>query len=650
MDVRCRFAPLVMALVLVASAACRQAPQPEPSATPGAAGTEARAQGWQVIGPGGGGAQFEPTVSPHDPANVFVRCDMTGAYVTGDAGESWKMFNLRTVVRDFEWDPVDPQVAYACNSGLYRSADRGGSWELVYPAPEDVTGETMSGDHAGQRFITGDGMPDAQIDHVLVEPEDNRVLYLGLGGSRRGEGGGCRLLVSEDRGASWREAATVPGGGVEGIFPGSWEGVREAVVVVTDRAVARVSLEDGQVESLPLPGQRVLSVDGGRGESGRALYLLTEQGLFRSGDLGRSWQPLESVREAGLAGNDQPRLQAVAASRNHPETVYLSVGAYPVELNGQIQTKRGIMKSADGGQSWQWVLEVCGGEVLGDNFQGGWLLRTLGWLGNPSYLGVGPSNPEVCYGTDSGRTYRTLDGGKTWRQVVSRDLPEGGFTSRGLDVTTTYGVHFDPYDRDHFFITYTDIGLYHTYNGGKSWHASLAGIPRQWRNTCYWMEFDPAVKGRIWSVWSNVHDLPRPKMHRSGNLVNGNQQGGAAVSTDGGQWWELLQKGAMTKTDYADRQADYSGGMRLGAVPTHIVLDPDSPVDSRTLYVCDYTFGVWKSTDGGRTWAVKNQGLAADNLNCWRITRLPSGRLILLVARGGLEGQPQEPGRMYYFR
>jgi len=43
---------------------------------------------WKVLGPGGGGAQYIPTVSPHDPRRVLVACDMTGAYLTHDAGKS----------------------------------------------------------------------------------------------------------------------------------------------------------------------------------------------------------------------------------------------------------------------------------------------------------------------------------------------------------------------------------------------------------------------------------------------------------------------------------------------------------------------------------------------------------------------------------
>src|SRR6266566_6004787 len=48
-----------------------------------------------VIGPGGGGAMFNPTISPHDANTVLVSCDMTGSYITHDGGQSWRMFNLR---------------------------------------------------------------------------------------------------------------------------------------------------------------------------------------------------------------------------------------------------------------------------------------------------------------------------------------------------------------------------------------------------------------------------------------------------------------------------------------------------------------------------------------------------------------------------
>jgi hypothetical protein len=617
--------------------------------SPGLGPAPKASERWQVIGPGGGGSMFEPTINPSDPNNVFVRCDMTGAYVTQDGGGSWRMFNLRSVVQDFEFDPNNPNTVYASNTGLYRSENRGISWRLVYPDPKNVKAERMVGDHASQGFETVDGMPDGQIDRVRVDPKNSDHIYLGLTPSFRSGGKGCRILVSKDHGVNWQQVAEIPGRSVLSIFPGAWAGKPDEITVITDRACARVSESESKVTELAMPVESVFSADGGKSEAGSAIYILAEMkkgdkgitgGIYRSDDLGRSWREVND----GLPGEWKdapvlPSFRTLAVCEGRPDVVYLSSNSFPVPMESYMQRQGGILKTTDGGKSWQWVLAVCGGDVMTDNFRGGWLKRNLGWFRNPSYLGVCPANPDICYGTDSGRTFRTLDGGAIWEEVISQDFPDGSASSRGLDVTTTYGVHFDPYNKNHFFITYTDIGLFHTFDGGKSWQHSVAGIPRQWRNTCYWLVFDPAVKGRIWSVWSNVHDLPRPKMFRSGNLVNGNQQGGVAVSGDGGRWWELCYLGVW-------ENGEYSRGMRPGAVCTHILLDSQSPVDSRTLYVCDFGKGVWKSVDGGRTWEIRNKGLGT-NLYAWRMVLLPSGRLILLVARGGIEGQEVIDGKLY---
>ncbi len=78
-----------------------------------------------------------PTISPHDSSLVVEHCDMTGAYITADAGRSWRMFNLRTVVRCFTFDPASPDVIYAGNMAVWRSADRGRTWTMVWPDPAD---------------------------------------------------------------------------------------------------------------------------------------------------------------------------------------------------------------------------------------------------------------------------------------------------------------------------------------------------------------------------------------------------------------------------------------------------------------------------------------------------------------------------------
>src|SRR5438552_18348247 len=75
---------------------------------------------FKVLGPGGGGAMFNPTVSPHDTNTVLVSCDMTGAYITHDRGRSWRVVDLRGVVRVFVLDRLDRQVMHPGANGRSR--------------------------------------------------------------------------------------------------------------------------------------------------------------------------------------------------------------------------------------------------------------------------------------------------------------------------------------------------------------------------------------------------------------------------------------------------------------------------------------------------------------------------------------------------
>src|SRR3979409_91648 len=106
-----------------------------------------------VIGPGGGGAMFNPTISPHDANTVLVSCDMTGSYITHDGGRTWRMFNLRGVVDFFAFDPRDAKTMYAHATGLWRSTDGGEKWTLVYPSPAAVKGVKMNSDHSDEQIL-----------------------------------------------------------------------------------------------------------------------------------------------------------------------------------------------------------------------------------------------------------------------------------------------------------------------------------------------------------------------------------------------------------------------------------------------------------------------------------------------------------------
>ncbi len=77
-----------------------------------------RNDSWTITGYGGGGAMFNPAVSPYDVNYAYVSCDMSQSFVTYNGGESWRMFNLRGMVHFYVFDPLDSNVVYANSIGL----------------------------------------------------------------------------------------------------------------------------------------------------------------------------------------------------------------------------------------------------------------------------------------------------------------------------------------------------------------------------------------------------------------------------------------------------------------------------------------------------------------------------------------------------
>jgi photosystem II stability/assembly factor-like uncharacterized protein len=598
-------------------------------------GPAPRQDAWTIMGPGGGGTMRRPAISPHDPRFVVEGCDMTGSYITRDAGLSWRLFHLGWVVESFAFDPTDPAVLYAANGALWRSADAGRTWALVFPDPGRNTVEHGWGDHADSVFTSDDPLYpsglDASIHAVAVDPADSRHLVLAMSATPPGPPGSHPMsrtvvLGSTDRGHTWARLGELD---VERVFA-LWIGP----------GVVRALGETGAYESAAGAWRHVDPPGGGKVQSGsfgtdapsgRTLaYVTTAAGVSVSDDGGRTWRSANGTLDALLAGGagetwgpaagSKPALGPVAASARHGLVAY--VGLRGLRRAGEAPFN-GIAKTTDGGRTWAIVHAEADRPSPG--LQGSWIEeRALEdghsvWFDAPYDLAVAPGDPDVCFATDLFRTYRTLDGGRTWAQVNSAGRGEDRWVSRGLDVTSAYGVHWDPFDPRRVFITYTDIGLFRSEDGALTWTGSSRGVPKGWRNTTYWVAFDPAVRGRMWGAFSGTHDLPRPKMWRRTDPDR--FQGGVGVSADGGRTW-----------------TPSGTGMPESAV-THVLLDPDSPAGARTLYACAYGRGVFKSADDGRTWSARNTGLEQRQPFAWRITRAKDRTLYLVVARRSERGR-----------
>lgn len=586
---------------------------------------------WEKIGPGGGGSTFIPTFSYHSHNKFLVRCDMTGSYLTSDGGSSYQQINFANGASGFAFDPADSNTVYIASAVLNKSEDGGKTWKVLFPQEEEIVKTTFQGDHANYQIEVKLGSlyesNIGKITNALVDAADSKNLYFSMENW---------FFYSENKGISWSKIDCIEP--ILKIYTNE-SSIKNEVLIFTSRTIRYFEKSTKTLLQTKLPGELTpaFSFTAGtlKNTDSLLIYVLhhcsntvsqleaENSEVWRSEDKGKTWKLLNDTLISKLKTGVKPGFSAIACAEYDAAHVWIICSRYEEkDRNGVLKFWYGAIKSNNTGESWNWVWKGGGGSGQyglsdasdAENLEDAWVHNAFG--GEFIQLidvGVAPDNGNIAIITDWYRTMKTMDGGVTWKEIYSKKASDQSFTSRGMDVTTSYGVHFDPFDSSHLATSYTDIGFHHSYDGGKSWERSVNGVPTEWVNTCYWAVFDPGVKGKVWSAWSNLHDFPRGKMTRNPKWKE-NARGGICVSDDGGKNWRPQTK-----------------GIGFDSPATCMVIDPKSPPGNRTLYASVFSKGVYKSMDDGKTWTLKNNGIGK-NTCAFELTLTPAGEMFLVVS------------------
>ena len=627
----------LVALVLVCAAGAGSTEESKTLAT----GKGEIAVTWEPVGPGGGGGVFCPSISPHDPKLMFVACDMGGWYRSTDGGNHWRMCDGRQVRKvNFPavFHPADPDVIYVgTRGGIKRSRDRGATWEHV----------------AGQYNPNNPDMVRA----IAIDPKRPEVLFAAFG-TYLGKPGEY-LVRSSDAGRTWQVVESWPAtdkpiqkilfspAGEKGVRPLLPEGPKGAshkrgltpfsprIFVAAAGGFYR-SDDDGATwiaKNAGLPNTKISDASAGydAAKNGFAIFITLESqwvggafagGVCRSLDDGDTWTQVTSGLDVERVGGKLHGYRFLAMSPANPRVVSVS----STGTANSPEHSSTVYRTEDGGDTWKRILF---GEPAWPqcNVERDWLTEEMSWSwgGVACGFGCNPNDPNDVVFTDAGRAIRTTDGGKRWLPVSSKRVGKDSWDGRGLEVTTSYTWYFDPFERERACVAYTDFGLTRTLDCGKTWIYAARRVP--WSNTCYELAFDPARKGVAFGAWSTAHDLIHWKMINKGIDV---------------AWW----KGGITRTaDHGETWAVVGADTLPRRPATTVVLDLKSPPDSRTLYAGILGRGVYKSTDGGKTWANRSAGLGTgENLSVWRLDLHPDGTLLCGISLNYKDGKPIHGG------
>lgn len=312
-------------------------------------------------------------------------------------------------------------------------------------------------------------------------------------------------------------------------------------------------------------------------------------GVWKTTDAGRTWVPIFDDQPTGSIGS-------IAIAPSDPNILY--VGSGEGLHRPDLSTGDGIYKSTDAGRTWTRL-------GLNDAQQ---IPR----------IDVDPRNPNRVFVAALGHPYgpneergifRSIDGGKTFQKVLYKDENTGG-----------NDVDIDPVDPNVVYATLweerqgpwenavwagTNGGIFKSTDGGTTWKPLTNGLPPVIQAN---LAISPADRRRLYAA---VAFAEQPGSSGSRGTT------GIFRSDDAGQTWTRIT-------------TDTRPSGRIGGGDLPIPIPHPKHVDT-VIMVATVS---WKTTDGGKTWAVyKGAPGGEDYQNGWINPDNPD--IILLAADQG---------------
>jgi photosystem II stability/assembly factor-like uncharacterized protein len=380
---------------------------------------------WRRIRPGIKAAGFTVTVLLFDrerPEMIYAGVKAVtilgeetkggSIFVSEDNGQNWREFDGMhgRPVRGLVQSVKDPNVLVAGTvDGIYRTLDRGGSWERITPANDPE----LRGFHS-----------------VATDPRDVDVIYVGTN---------HLPWKTVDGGKNWKLAGSKKNGVIEDsdIMAIHIDEANPDIVLMSACSGIYRSLDASEnwtkIQGIPYTSRRTLVIYQ-HPTKPEVIFAGTTEGLWLSANGGKpdSWQRVTSLRLV---------INAVAIHPDRPERVFLGT------------QDNGVMVSNDGGETYdpsnagfinRQVRAVLADQkergrvysgVIFDGVHSGFFVSEDGgltWQQSMSGMGIRdvyslyqpPTNPETIYAGTNHGLYRSDDQGRNWAAVKREEIKE----------------------------------------------------------------------------------------------------------------------------------------------------------------------------------------------------------------------------------